>query len=690
MQRIMLNWRNIGIAVAFFIFGTAPVILFSQTNPGLQNPHQIDSLKKLIPGSGTKKQVDLLNELAGCYAPVNFDSSIFYSSTAARLATHKGYNKGLGLARYNAGNAHYCKMDFKNALVNYLSALTIFEEGNFSDALGDLYRMLGHLNFFTTRGDKATFYYRKALGCFMETGNSESLDNTYRLMAMALFFLSGQPVDSALFYAHKTLEYARKITDPRREVHALMVTGMIYLLEDNNLAVRQKFLAYNDTALKMAVAFNDHERQAIIHINYGSYYDMGSPLTGNPELSKAHYLKGYVQARMSGNKHLQSISLNCLSEYDIREYKFTQASTRLDSCEAVLNSFFRSAEKNVAAYNFDPFNYVWDYYLARREKISLFQNRFKLAITRGEFRKAVEYQRRAFESKEELRSEQQGQQMDMLIAEDESNKQRERIGLLARDNELAQLRLSRARFMFIGAGIGVVVISMSLLYWFQRKQWKAEQRSANLEQKLLRSQMNPHFIFNSLASIQNFVVNQKANEASIYLSRFSQLVRNILDNSTEEYVPLQKETETIRHYLELQQVRYAGQFTYTLTVDDRIDQESVIIPPMLAQPFIENSIEHGIRYKETAGHIDVRFRLENNLLRFELEDDGVGREKAREIALKQNRGHRSLSTSITNDRLEKLNKKLKSKISIRITDLKNQQGEPCGTRVTFAIPLKQG
>ena len=214
----------------------------------------------------------------------------------------------------------------------------------------------------------------------------------------------------------------------------------------------------------------------------------------------------------------------------------------------------------------------------------------------------------------------------MLTAEDEANKQKEKIRTLAQDNELARLKLSSTRFMLIGAGAGVVIISLFLLLYFLRKRWKAEQRSVTLEQRLLRSQMNPHFIFNSLASIQNFVVNHKANEASIYLSRFSQLVRNILDNSTEEYVPLQKEIETIRHYLELQQVRYAGQFTYNLMVDEKIDEETMMIPPMLAQPFIENSIEHGIRHKDTTGHIEIRFRLEDNLIRFEVEDDGIGRE----------------------------------------------------------------
>jgi LytS/YehU family sensor histidine kinase len=122
--------------------------------------------------------------------------------------------------------------------------------------------------------------------------------------------------------------------------------------------------------------------------------------------------------------------------------------------------------------------------------------------------------------------------------------------------------------------------------------------------------MNPHFLFNSLASIQNYIINEDSGNASIYLSRFSQLVRNILDNSVEEYVPVEKEIETIKNYFELQKVRYAGKFDFNIEVDEAIDQENMMIPPMLAQPFIENAIEHGIKHKETNGHINIRFLLQ--------------------------------------------------------------------------------
>jgi tetratricopeptide (TPR) repeat protein len=672
---------------SFLLFILFPCILFPQTNPTLLYREDIDSLVKALPGSSVEEHVDILNELASTYTSFNFDSSIYYSSRAEQLAKQSGYMSGLGMAKFQAGNAYYYKMDFKNALIEYLSAQSIFENGHYYNELGNLYLALGHMNFFITRTDKATYYYHKAMGYFQESGNAESVDNTNGLMAMTLFFIGGPPIDSALFYANKTLEYARKTGDPRRVAHALMVVGMIYSMEDKSLLKKQKFLLYNDTAMKMVTTFHDEDRMCIIHLNTGGYFDEGYPRTWNPELSKSNYLEGLELAIKTNNKYMQSLSLNLLANWDIREGKYGQAASRLDSSEARLNEFFKLTAINAPGYVFDPFNKIFTYFLAKREKTNLFQIRFDLAMAKGDYKKAVEYQRLAFKSEEEFRAEQQGQQLDMVTAEDEASRQKEKIQALAQDNEVARLNLSRTRLMFIGAGSGVIIISLFLLLYFQRKRLKAEQKSITLEQKLLRSQMNPHFIFNSLASIQNFVVNHKANEASIYLSRFSQLIRNILDNSTEEFVPLQKEIETIRHYLDLQQVRFAGQFTYHLEVDEKIDEESIMIPPMLAQPFIENAIEHGIRHKDTAGHIEIRFLLENKLIRFEVEDDGIGRDKAREIGLKQGRIHRSLSTSITHDRLARLNKKLKTKIRLEITDLKNSHGEACGTKVTFGIPV---
>ncbi len=249
--------------------------------------------------------------------------------------------------------------------------------------------------------------------------------------------------------------------------------------------------------------------------------------------------------------------------------------------------------------------------------------------------------------------------------------------------------MNRTKILFAGLGGTALIALLVFVVWIQRKRFRSDQKALVLEQKLLRSQMNPHFIFNSLTSIQNFILTEKPDKASIYLSKFAGLVRNILDNSVEEYVILEKEINTLENYLELQKIRFAAKFDYRIHIADEIDIDSIKIPPMLAQPFIENAIEHGIKHRETPGHIDIRFTLKDHILIFEVEDDGIGRQKAREIAILKDPEHKSMATSLTRERLANLNRKLNEKIRLEIIDLKNALGEATGTRVTFGIPLSE-
>ncbi len=652
--------------------------------------HKIDSLQKLLPGSGIEQQVDILNILAAYYAPLHFDSSIMYSAQAVRIGSVYGYPPGIAMARYNTGNAYYFKLDMKNALLSYLSALRLCEENNMTDLSASIFIQMGNINFFVQRSEKAVSCYRNAINNYKESSNQKAINDVNIRTYLTMFFLGEYPSDSALSYVKKTLEYARMTKNRLWEAHALLVIGMIYLNPDV-ISHSSLGIQYSDSALAILDSLKNLERISVIHLNLGSYYLELSyrniDTTLNYYETKQHYQKGYEAAKEAGSNYLQVICQNGLAEIALKKGDYKIAETHLQVVESGLKNFINSSQKLTVSTPDDFFERVFQYYLMRREKTRFYEIQFNLAVARGEYRKAVKYQQLNYLANEEFRAEQEGKQVEVLEAEAEAEKTDQKIRSLAQDNELNQLRLSRTRYILGGIGAGVVIISLFLLLFFQRKRWKAEQKSVNLEQKLLRSQMNPHFIFNSLASIQNFVINQKATEASIYLSRFSQLVRNILDSSVDENVPLQKEIETIQNYLELQKVRYAGQFEYTLTVDEKIDEETMMIPPMLAQPFIENSIEHGIKYKETTGHIDIRFKMEGDMIRFEVEDDGVGREKAKEIELKQKRIHRSMSTSITQERLIKLNKKLKHKIRMEIIDLKDNLGVACGTKVSFGIPV---
>ncbi len=267
----------------------------------------------------------------------------------------------------------------------------------------------------------------------------------------------------------------------------------------------------------------------------------------------------------------------------------------------------------------------------------------------------------------------------------QTQKKEQQIMNLAQQNQAKEEKLKlRGLVLAALSGFLAVIVILAILL-FRQSHLKSLHHSLVLEQKLLRSQMNPHFIFNTLASIQTFILQEDPEKASRYLAKFSKLVRNILDDSAEETVTLSQEISTVENYLELQKLRYAGKFDYSLQVDEGIDTEEMQVPPMLCQPFIENALEHGIKHKTEPGRIDISFFLQERNLVVQITDNGVGRERAKEIEAARQSTHRSMSTSITTDRLKILNKKTGKGIHFEITDLKDLDGQSAGTRVTFVF-----
>ena len=204
--------------------------------------------------------------------------------------------------------------------------------------------------------------------------------------------------------------------------------------------------------------------------------------------------------------------------------------------------------------------------------------------------------------------------------------------------------------------------------------------------------MNPHFIFNSLSSIQSFIFENNPIEAGSYLSRFAELIRSILYNSREEFITIEKEIKTLQNYLDLQQLRYNKKFDYILDIDPLIQPDLIRIPPMFAQPFIENAIEHGIKHLEGQGFISVSFTLmaEIKSVLLIIEDNGIGIKASKKIKRKTPKNHTSLATVIANERMEIFNKGRKKKQFImKIVDVKDADGNVKGTKVKFLIPYRE-
>jgi ligand-binding sensor domain-containing protein len=210
---------------------------------------------------------------------------------------------------------------------------------------------------------------------------------------------------------------------------------------------------------------------------------------------------------------------------------------------------------------------------------------------------------------------------------------------------------------------------------------------AELEMKALRAQMNPHFIFNALNSIQECVVTANNDAAYAYLSKFSKLVRLILENSEQSLIPVKKEIDALLLYLELESLRFQH-FNYSITVDKSIAQESEKIPSMLIQPFAENSIKHGLATRGGNGFLKIELHRNKEQLQCIIEDNGIGREKAAQLHGTLNREHKSRGTQITQDRLNMIGAKNNIAVKLRVIDLYDEKNEAAGTRVEIEIPFE--
>jgi ligand-binding sensor domain-containing protein len=251
--------------------------------------------------------------------------------------------------------------------------------------------------------------------------------------------------------------------------------------------------------------------------------------------------------------------------------------------------------------------------------------------------------------------------------------------------------------IFLVTTILVSLIILGLIIYLRlsslRNKHEMEKRLLTISNELirsqkfaLRSQMNPHFIFNSLNSIQNFVLKNDVDSANFYLSNFSTLMRKVLDYSQHNFITLYEELEMIRLYLKMEHMRFSRKFDMEIEVDPRIDQHLVKIPPMLLQPYLENAILHGLQLIKHKGRLDVIIEDHGDNMIIYIRDNGIGREKAR--AIRERSGHKSKGLANIEKRIHLYNSISDKPLSVRIDDLLNEKGEPGGTQVTITVPYE--
>jgi tetratricopeptide (TPR) repeat protein len=265
----------------------------------------------------------------------------------------------------------------------------------------------------------------------------------------------------------------------------------------------------------------------------------------------------------------------------------------------------------------------------------------------------------------------------------ETEKKEVEIATLSQKATIQALELKQKNQSII---IGLVVFALLFLagvFMYRQRMAYREKTQIEVEQRFLRSQLNPHFIFNALLAIQNFMLKNSAEAAVLYLSKFAKLMREILENSRKEFIPVEDEIKMISNYLDIHKMRLNDSFDYQVVLDSSIDAETDTIPPMFVQPFVENAIEHGMANKKENGLIEVRLNKSDNYISIEIRDNGRGLQK--ELISEQD--HNSLATTIIKERMALFNQSLKVKIQLVIEEIKSSAGEIEGTRVELKVPF---
>jgi sensor histidine kinase YesM len=279
------------------------------------------------------------------------------------------------------------------------------------------------------------------------------------------------------------------------------------------------------------------------------------------------------------------------------------------------------------------------------------------------------------EKKKEIARKEMQFQFDKKRALDQAEIKRQRI--------IKNSLIGGAAFLLLAALAGIILYKKKRDAEEEKKEAEFKSLVSDTEMKALRAQMNPHFIFNSLGAISDFMIKNNAKLADEYLGKFSTLMRMVLENSEQKEILLSEDIKALGLYMELEALRANNRFTFEIKIEDDIDADNTLVPPLLMQPFVENSIRHGLSEKEGAGKILIHFAIQDDMLICNIEDNGIGLEKSKAIkSIESKMNKKSLGIKITQSRINILNQHKKNKIaSMNIRDAGH------GTNVEIKLPL---
>ncbi len=600
----------------------------------------------------------------------------------------------------------FVQTDPQAALLHIEKALELSYRCKNQRGEGYSFHSLGVVNFHLGKFESSVRYYEKALAIFQSIGETQVIPTACRNLGMA-FEVSGNSKEAERYYL-RFLDEAGKAADKDgiREVKEILSR----IAEENR--EYEKALKFHKDLLSDGLAAGLEDQV------FGSYSNIAriSLLMGDTATALSYYDLSQKQARDNKNPSNEAKYYSNISDYYEQQQDYPQ--------QLVYEK--KALERNIAAGNREGTNFsqikVADILIrqdsaakaipylvnsiAISEELGTIENQKeaygKLATAYekvGNYEGALENYKRYLEIADSLQNERaretiEALKMERVILEreteikkleDERLSSSAKILSLEQADQIKEEGLRRQRIInYTLFGSLLLVIFSSVLIWRSSRQ----KRRANqlLALRSLRSQMNPHFIFNSLNSVNSFIAKNDERSANKYLSEFSRLMRAVLENSKHDFVTLAGEVEILRLYLGLEHFRFQDKFEYEFNVDSEIDMDQIQIPPMLVQPFIENAVWHGLRYKENKGFLKVDIVKSGKVLKVTIADNGIGREKSRELKTVNQMKQESTGMRNIQSRIDIINEVHGSKYKVNIKDLEND-GFAAGTLVELEIPV---
>ena len=563
------------------------------------------------------------------------------------------------------------------------------------------YQSLGTLHFKRADYSSSVNYFTKALRLFKKLDENSSYYKTLRYLANAE--TQANQVRDAIQHYEAYLNLAQSRQARADETYAKEQLGILHFNDKNY----QKANAYFNQLVVVYKASNNQDKLLLMYDYLGRSYaglddttqameflELAGKVETAPVMTQRNSYENVGRSYNTMGKHSKSVEFNKKAKKISVEQK--DYSNWMSNNQDIANSYILMNKADEAIpylqENIDLAKEVGEVqgtgetYKALSEayiqlgNVEQAKNSFKTYVKVQEdllAKKEKELNEKALENASFADKE---NQIALLIKDKELDE--ERIQLLEEKRELDQAQVEQQRTITYVLSFVLLLVFAGLIFFYRSYRQK---QIANklLSIRSLRSQMNPHFIFNSLNSVNSFISKSDERSANKYLSEFARLMRSVLEHSKHDFVLLSDELEVLDRYLRLEHLRFESQFDYELTIDASIESNQLLIPPMLVQPYVENAIWHGLRYKQGKGLLQLSVLDEDQRVRIVLEDDGIGREESKRLKTQHQKQGKSTGIKNTTSRLELLNEVHQINISCTISDL-NDDGS--GTRVELIMP----